>query len=763
MKLGYSFFVILNLQRVLMQKIFALKKIILASFIILGIAASTLLFNLKFSFDFSQFFPEGDEDLIFYQDFIKDFGVDDSFMLIAIENEGGVFEEDFLNRFNTVSVAAKKLPYITENQSLTTLFYPIKTSFGYTQIPVIHIDNPKKYEKDWTKIKEDGLFVNTLIDENANSLIISLETEDELNYDQSIIFLKELRNLLKENNLNDYHLIGRTFFYESLVEMQKDELIKTTSIGLFLVLIVLILVYRRLSIIVISLSSISLGLVLFLGILSLFGKELNSLAVFYPILMLIVGTSDVIHIMDDYLGKLSKGIEKNIAMKATLKEVGISTLLTSVTTAIGFASLLTSKSSVVSGFGIDSALGVLIAFVTILGFTCSLLLLVKKDKLLPKKKPTKNWENNLYRVNLFTKKYPRSILTSSILFLAVCIFGMTKINTNYQIKESLPKGSKIATDFEFFQNNYAGFRPLQVAIKAQGQNKITDFKVVQEIEKVVQKLQTIEPIKNVQSITTFYKGIHKANHLNKTEFFKLPEKEVTFEKYKKQLQKVARKPLKKFLSPDAKKSRITATVLDIGLDSVQTIYAAFNKFNTTNIDTSLVKFRLTGTGILLDKNAFYVKDSLITGLLMGLLLVAIIMAIIYKNLKLIFISLLPNMLPLVFAAALIGYLGIPLEATIAVVFAIVFGIAVDDTIHFLGRYKVCLTQGKTKEEALNITFNETGRALIITTLILFFGFMVLLFSVHTPSITIGLLVSVTLLTALVFDLLLLPVLIRKFL
>jgi len=154
---------------------------------------------------------------------------------------------------------------------------------------------------------------------------------------------------------------------------------------------------------------------------------------------------------------------------------------------------------------------------------------------------------------------------------------------------------------------------------------------------------------------------------------------------------------------------------------------------------------------------------LIQGLLMGLFLVALIMAFIYKNLKLIFISLFPNLIPLVFSAALIGYLGIPLEATIAVVFAIVFGIAVDDTIHFLGRYKVCLSKGMNKEEALNITFNETGRALIITTMILFFGFMVLLFSVHLPSITIGLLVSVTLLTALVFDLLLLPVLIRKFL
>jgi len=172
---------------------------------------------------------------------------------------------------------------------------------------------------------------------------------------------------------------------------------------------------------------------------------------------------------------------------------------------------------------------------------------------------------------------------------------------------------------------------------------------------------------------------------------------------------------------------------------------------------------MSGTGILLDKNSFYVRESLINGLLMGSLLVAIIMVFLFRNFKLLLISLLPNVLPLLFAAGLLGYLNNPLEATISVVFAIVFGIAVDDTIHFLGRYKVGIANGLTKEEALEITFVETGRALVITTLALFFGFMVLLFSIHQPSMTIGLLVSVTLLAALVLDLLLLPVLIRKLL
>lgn len=732
-------------------------------FVALGLIAAFLLTNLKFSFDFSQFFPEGDEDLVFYQEFIKDFGTDDNFLLVAVENEGSVFDTDFLNEFHQVSIDAKGFPYVTANQSITTLFYLIKSHLGYTRIPIVNRNDSTKFSKNWKKIQEDDLFINSLIDENATSLVLVLETEDGLDYNQSAELLTAVRNRLDKARFKNYHLLGRVFFYEALIDMQKRELIVTTIASSLLIFLILFLVYRRIAVIALSLVSILLALLLFMGALSLLGIELTVLAAFYPILLLIVGTSDVIHIMDDFLGKLKKGLKKEAAMWLTLKEVGVSTLLTSVTTAIGFASLLTSKSTSVSGFGLNSAIGVLTAFVTIIFFTCALLLLIDKKHLLPKKENSKIWSRKLLATNTFTKKYPRSILLGSLIFGVFCLLGITKINTNYQIKNSFPVNSDIANDFEFFQQNYAGFRPLEVAVITKGSHKVTDFTIAKEIEKVVQKMKSFPKIQNVQSANVFYKGFNKANNLNQSAYFVLPETEAEFQKYRKEVKKLARRQFEKFVSTDETKSRITSKVLDVGLDSITRVYNDLNTFLATETDTSKVQFRLTGTGILLDKNSFYVRESLVNGLLMGALLVAIIMALLFRNLKLLLISLLPNMLPLLFAAGLLGFLGIPLEATISVVFAIVFGIAVDDTIHFLGRYKVSRNNGLTKEEALEITFAETGRALVITTLSLFFGFMVLLFSIHAPSMTIGLLVSVTLLAALVLDLLLLPVLIRKLL
>ncbi|MGB7392830.1 MAG: MMPL family transporter [Pricia sp.] len=746
-----------------MQKILALKKTLLTVFILLCLGSAFSLGQLKFSFDFGQFFPEGDEDLIFYRQFTKEFGTDDNFLLVAVKNHPTVFERDFLERFHKLCQNANTFPYVTESQSLTTLSYPLKTSFGYIRLPIIHRENPQKYIADLQKIKEDGLFVNALIDEKATSLVLALETEDKLDHDQSIKLLAAVRRELDNNGLNNYHLLGRSYFYEALVSMQKNESIFTGVAALALITLTLFLVYRRIVVVLVALVSVSAALLLFLGLLSVLGKELNAMAVFYPILLLIVGTSDVIHIVDNYLYKLGTGFSKQDAILSTLREVGRSTLLTSVTTAIGFATLLTSKSSSISEFGINAALGVLVAFVTVVFLTSILITWPRKSLVLPKKNASDFWDKGLARINRFTKTRHRSILYGSLAFALLCIVGITEINTNYQIKESLPTGSTIAGDFEFFQRNYSGFRPLEVAVSAKKNKKVTDFPLVRETEKVVQHLKARPEIQNVRSANTLYKAIHKAHHLNKSDSFVLPPDPATLKSYKRDARKLARKQWEKFVNPDETKTRIRARVLDIGTDTLNGMYAEIRKFINTETDTAQVDFRLTGSGVLLDKNSFYIRESLMQGLLMGLLLVALVMALLFRNLKMLLIALLPNLLPLLFAGALLGFFGIPLEAMISVVFAIVFGIAVDDSIHFLGRYKIGVDKGLDKEEALRVTFLETGRALIITTMTLFFGFLILLFSVHAPSVTIGLLVSVTLLAALVLDLLLLPVLVRRLL
>jgi hypothetical protein len=739
-----------------------LKILFIALFIVLGTLSVTILDNLKFSFDFSQFFPEEDPDLTFYNDFVEEFGTDDNFLLIAIANDTTVFQKDFLSRFHEFATESQSFDYVTESSSLTTLSYPLKTSFGYTALPIIHRDKPSQYAKDWQKLQEDSLFINVLIDEKSTSLVVALQTEDNLDYKESEVLLGQIRSALGNHQLTDYHILGRAFFYEAIVEMQKSEVLKTTIVASILVFLILLLVYRSIPVVLISVFSISMSLLLFLGLLSVLGKELNAMAAFYPVLMLIVGTSDVIHVTDSFIRKIQSGTDRYVAILASLREVGMTTLLTSVTTAIGFITLLSSRLVSIQDFGINAALGVIVAYVTVILFTGSLLITISEKKLIGRKSISKKWSNYLLDINTFTKKHPNSIIFGTFMFTLTCVLGIYLIGTNYEFKQTLPNNSQIAADFEFFQKNYAGFRPLEIAVTAKNGHKVTDFIAAKEIEKLNIYLGGIKSIGNLQSSNLAYKVMHKANNLNQSEFFVLPNDELTFENYKRDAKKLARKQLDRFVNPSETRARINGRLQDVGTDSLKKIYTQISNFASTHMDTTVVTAKVTGKSMLLDKNSEYIRSSLLEGLFYGLLLIGVIMALVFRDFKMFLISLIPNVLPILFAGAILGFLGIPLEASLSVVFAIVFGIAVDDTIHFLGKYKLGISQGLTKEEAIEKTFSHTGRALVITTIILFFGFMVLLFSIHQPSITIGLIISVTLVTALILDLLLLPVLLRKF-
>jgi predicted RND superfamily exporter protein len=407
-------------------------------------------------------------------------------------------------------------------------------------------------------------------------------------------------------------------------------------------------------------------------------------------------------------------------------------------------------------------MGVMVAYITVICFTGALLISIPKKRLLGQKNVSKKWTAYLLGINTVTKKKPNTIIMGTIILTLLCIYGVSRITTNHEFKQTLPNQSKIAADFNFFQENYAGFRPLEIAILAKNGYKVTDYSVALEIEKLTDYLGQIKTIGNLQSPNLPHKIINKANNLNKSDYLRLPDDEATFIKYQKDVNKVARKQLGKFVNTNKDKARINAKLQDVGTDSLKRLYAHIETFANTATDTTKMTVKVTGKSMLLDKNSEYIRKSLLEGLLYGLIIIGIIMVLVFKDFKMFLISLVPNLLPMLFAGSILGFLGIPLEAGLSVIFAIVFGIAVDDTIHFLGKYKLGITQGLSKEEALEKTFTQTGRALVITTVILFFGFMVMLFSIHQPSITIGIIISVTLVAALILDLLLLPVLLREF-
>jgi len=718
---------------------------------------------IKFAFSFEQFFPQGDEDLEFFQEFIKDFESDDNFLLVAVENKPTVFDTSFLSTFKSLNEAFGELPHVTQVQSLTNFGYPVKTPFGIIPVPAINIDKPKLLENDKSRILQDERFVYNLINEDGTALVSFMKTTDQLSIDDSYELMDSLKILLTEYQVEDVHILGRAFFQAELADMQKTEVVRSTILGALLVGFILIFIFRKPIPVIVAFGSIGLGLVLFFGLLVLFGRELNAISAFYPVLMLIVGTSDVIHIMTKYIDELKKGKENNEAIRITIREIGMATLLTSMTTAVGFLSLLTSRLKPIQDFGVNSAMGVVLAFVCVILFTCSVLSLIPKENILHNKTQNDWWTNKMLNICQLTFDKRKLITILSFLFLIVAAIGISKVSTNYTVKSNLPKGAKITADFEFFEEEMAGFRPLEFAVTLKNDWKADDYEVVAELSMLEQHIRTLPMIKSVTSITDIYKSINQMNNGNKQEEYKMPPDKETFEEYSGMVKLIPNQMVASLISKDGDKTRISTRIKDLGAEKVSAIGKEIDVFVQENIDPNMMEVRRTGTGLIFDKNAIYIMENLTQGLGLGLLIICILMGLLFRNVRVLFIALVPNLLPLIFAAALIGFTGIKLEAVISIVFALIFGIAVDDSIHFLSKYRLSYNKTKDKEEALRITFKETGKAICFTTIILFFGFLIMLFSVHPPSVTIGTLIAVTLLSALVSDLYILPVLIRKFL
>ena len=717
-------------------------------------------FRLTFSFDFQQFFPRGDEDLDFFLEFIDEFEGDDNFLLVALEREEGVFDSTFLSKAHDFSIRVRDLPGVENSQSLTSFGYPIKTPFAITTIPAIHLDDPSRYATDSVRIMQDERFVGNLINKRGTALVTVLKTPSLIDLEQSRALMAGLDSLMVSYDFADHHYLGPAYFQTQLVDLQIREVVVSAVVSGLLVTLVMFFLFRRPLGIAVSLVSIALGLLLFMGTLGLLGRELNAIAALYPVLMIIVGTSDVIHVMSKYIDELRKGQDKEAAIRTSFKEIGLATLLTSVTTAIGFASLLTSRIDPIRDFGINAAIGVMIAYVTVILFTTSLLSFLSVDQIVKIGRQQAFWDRLMERSYQFTQRRPGLIKIGAAVTVVLCALGISMITTNYRIESTLPTGKKITQDFQFFERELSGFRPFEMAVSVRDSNRVTDFAVLNEIGKIEDYVKQFPFVQSTASITAVYRSINQAYSNNRPDAYVLPATERRYREYRSLAERVPDVNLNLLISRDRRKARITSRMDDIGADSIKAFLDRTYEWIDANVDTALVDVRSTGTGLIIDKNAEYIRRNLLQGLGMAILIVCVLMALLFRNWRMLVVSLIPNLLPLLIAGAMIGYLGIELEAGVSIVFAIIFGIAVDDTIHFLSKYKLARRKGLDVTEAIHLTFRETGKAIVLTSVVLFFGFLVMLFSISPPSVTIGLLISLTLASALVSDLMLIPLLLR---
>ena len=751
-----------------MQQIFNVYKFWSKLIIIFTLLLTAILFwfstGLKFDYEFENFFPKENADLTQFKDYRKKFEPDNDFLLLGIENKNGIFDSTFLFKLGLLTDSINNLPLIKSVVSPTNLKNTVIGALGPIQIPYLHYNQPSFYKEDSIRIFNNAELVGTVFSKNSKSISLFIRTIDEPSKVKSDSIVNMLETMVNSFGFDAYHLSGKVKLQKVYIEKMQSDLLIFASASFLLVMLILAFTFRTLSGVLIPLVIIILSVIWIFGFMGLTGKPIDLMITLLPTIMFVVGMSDVIHIFSKYIEEIRNGSEKIQALKITLKEIGMATFLTSLTTAIGFLTLITAKIIPVQEFGLYMAVGVGFAYVLAFTFFPALLLLLPIPKISKNINLKERWNAFLAFLFSWILKNTKTIAWISISFLVLSLFGASKVKINNFLLEDLSENHDLKKDFRFFEANFSGVRPFELLIEIRDKNSyILDKAVIKDLEKLDLYLKTQYQAGFLMSPLTLVKSLNKAHHGGSQENFKIPESE---EEYDNIIQKIRSQKKQKFfkslIALDEKSARFSGKMSDLGSYRLNSMNDSLMQFIQNNLDTKKVSFKLTGSSHLIDQNNKYLAFNMLQGLLISIIVIAMIVGLQYKSLRMIIIALIPNILPLIIILGIMGFSGIDLKISTSITFTIAFGIAVDDTIHFISKLKLELNQGKTTLYAVKRSFMTTGKAIILTSLILCGGFITLIGSDFTSTFYVGLLISLTLFFALLADLFLLPVLIIWF-
>ena len=570
--------------------------------------------------------------------------------------------------------------------------------------------------------------------------------------------------MLGHFSFDKIHFAGKVVAEVVYVEKITLEFLIFFSISSVMIVGFLVLAFRSVWGVMLPLTVVLLSVMFSLGVMAATGKNIDILTVLLPSIMLVVGMSDVIHIITKYLDELRFGREKIEAIKITFKEVGLATLLTSITTAVGFLTLMTVDIVPIQDFGMYSAIGVLVAFALAFLVIPAALVLMKTPEVSKKKVTDLFWYTNLHKFLRWILHFKKVLLIGSIVLVFVSAYGISLIRIDSKLIDEVKDGDPLKEDFVFFETHFSGARPFELAVEMQDSTlSVFDYEVIQELNRVQNNLMNEYEVNNIVSPVTIVKTIHRAMNGGLPAYFTVPENKAVYKKIYRIIKKIKKSEmLTQIVSDDWRFARFSGNMHDLGLIAVEKKKDNFNAFADANFDKEVFKSTVTGSSLLIDKSNKSLSSNMIEGLSVAFIIISIIMGVLYRSVKMIIIALIPNIIPLMLIGAIMGYTGIELKMSTAIIFTIAFGIAVDDTIHFMSKLKLELAKGKSSLYAMKRAFLSTGKAIIVTSCILSAGFMILVFSQFKGSFYTGLLVSLTLIFAVLADLILIPILITYF-
>ena len=742
--------------------------------ILLAVILITLFFStqwkyMRFTYTEANLLPDDHEVNIEYNKFLDIFGEEGNLIVLGVK-DSSLFTVEKLNAWNALSDSFKKSDEVESVVSIKDLQKLVKDT-----------ENEKFNLQSFIKDSVSSVAqIDTLKEELFNkypfydNFLFNKQTQTV----RTAIYLKKdiintsarkdfvMKTLLEkveafENKYNlDVRISGMPYIRTLNAQNIVDEIGMFVGAALLVTSLIFFFFFRSFRATFISLIVVCIGVMWTLGILGLLKYEITVLTALIPPLIIVIGIPNCIFLINKYQHEVKSHGNKVKSLQRVITKIGNATLMTNVTTASGFATFIITESKLLKEFGVVASLSIIAIFIL-----CILIIPIiytflpfPKDRHL--EHLNKRWIGGFVNwTERMVREKRLAIYVTSLALIIISIIGIYKIKISGSLIEDMPKDAEFFGDIRFFEQEFNGIMPLEIMIdtkRKKGVMKSTTLKKMNELEDLI--IETPELSRPI-SVVSLVKYSKQAYYNGNPKYYQLPTKqeEAFILPYARNSSSGEANLLKNFVDSTGQYARITTFMKDIGTDKMERIEENIQTKINNLFPEDRYEVTMTGKALVFQKGTTYLVKNLALSLSLAIVLISLFMAYMFRSFRMIVISLIPNLLPLAVTAGLMGYLGVPIKPSTILVFSIAFGISVDDTIHFLAKYRQELQANNWKiKKSVYAALRETGVSMFYTSIVLFFGFSVFIISSFGGTKALGALVSITLLFAMLSNLLLLP-------
>ena len=745
--------------------------------ILIAIITTLLVFqmkNMRFSYTEANLLPENHEVNIQYNKFLEIFGEEGNLVLLAVK-DSSFFTTDKFNAWNSLAKSFDSLPEVEFTLSIADVKKLKKDTknrkFVLESIYEKKITSQEKVNSIKKELFEKLPFYdNLLYNKKTGTIQTAIYIDKEIVntpvrkafvFDKLIPIIDRFE---KENNL-DVRVSGMPYIRTINAQNIIDEIQLFVLGALFITGIIFFFFFRSYRATFITLLVVTIGVTWAFGFIGLFGYEITVLTALIPPLIIVIGVPNAVFLINKYQQEIKSHGQQAKALQRVISKIGNATLMTNITTASGFATFVFVKSQLLREFGILASINILSIFVLAL-----LIIPIIYSFMEPPKKKHLNhlerrWmENVVDWMEKMVREQRIAIYITTVVIIILGIIGLYQIRVSGSLIEDMPKTKAFFKDIKFFENEFGGIMPLEILVDTKKEKGVMKLSTLKRMDKINEVIESFPELSKPVSIVNLVKYSKQAYYKGKPKYYQLPtsqEQNYIFE-YTKNSDGNSNM-LNNFVDSTGQFARITTFMKDIGTDKMNVIQERLSQIVKKEFPSERYNVSFTGKALVFLKGTNYLIGNLVFSLSLAILLISLFMAWMFRSFRMILISIIPNMLPLLITAGLMGFFGIPIKPSTILVFSIAFGISVDDTIHFLAKYRQELIASNWKiRKSVYAALRETGVSMFYTSIVLFFGFLVFTVSSFGGTIALGGLVSITLLLAMVSNLLLLPSLLLTF-